>query len=407
MVRSIIIINSLLAQMVMGQSIEVPLDYNDPNSGSFQLEYEFGAEFNPELPTVVVIADAQQFYVRKGRMKKIQDDLFSKRINVLGILPRSTNEELRRKVQLQSNGTVDWFLAYKVYRSFQYANDIHSVLGKIPGDVYLYGQSGGALLITEYLSLFPDTRVKKVFIGASVNPVIEQKLGIIHDDFQRAFLSNHPQDRKKLDAVMDEGHFDRKLLATLFQRQNFFVGPSELSSKRSELIHRLYHRDTAYVAQLQKEFQIDAINALFGSEDGIPIRVRLSEFIYPLMEYRESDPNRFYPDLENSYQIAEPIMEHFKDQDHGMVNEFNERTFRKFTGKLFLLAGRYDHVADYRSSIYLGSLLENASLFIADDDHTFKSLKAEGHYSKMIQDFFFYNTEDWISTYSGFRWKEK
>ena len=41
----------------------------------------------------------------------------------------------------------------------------------------------------------------------------------------------------------------------------------------------------------------------------------------------------------------------------------------------FVLARRYNHIADYRSSIYLSALIDNCHLFIAGDDHTFKQLK--------------------------------
>lgn len=393
--------------IILGQTIQVPIDHRDPQLGTFELEYGFGADFNPDLPTVVVISDAQQFYVRKGRIKKIQEELFSDSTNVAGIIPRSTNLDLRKKIELHSNESTNWSLAYNIYRSYQFAHDIHSIVNHIPGDIYLYGQSGGAFLITEYLSLFPNSRVKKVFIGASVNPVIENKLGIIHDDFQRAYLSENPLARKRLDTILKDGFFDRSLVAGLFQRQNFFVELSELDNERSKLMERLYQRDTSYIANLKQEFQIEAINNLFDSEDGIPIRVRLSEFINPLIDHCNIEQGLFYPDIENSCHIAQPLLDYFKDRNQDISSTFNENTFRNFRGQVFILSGRFDHVADYRTSIYLGGLLNNATLFMADDDHTFKSLKSEGHYSKMIQDFFFQTSQNWIQKYSSFQWKEK
>jgi len=400
----------LIGINLFSQTINAPIDYQDLDKGYFKLDYEFGNVFNPELPTVIVIADAQQFYVRKGRITKIQDELFGKRFNVLGIIPRSFNEDLTEKISLKDGNKTNWKLAYTLFNSFQFANDIELIRKEVLKDhknVHLYGQSGGAFLITEYLSLFPETNIKKVFIGASVNPVIENKLGINHDNFQRDYLAKNKNDKVKLDRVLEENFFSRKLVASLFQRQNFFVELSELNNTRSELIDHLYLKDTTYINNLKKEYQIDAINGLFDSEVGIPIRVRLSEFIYPMLENWKNNRNSFYPDLENSYNIAYPLLALNKKNNFDISQGFNEKSFRKFKGEVFILSARYDHVADYRSSIYLNGLLENGTLFIVDDDHTFKSLKSHNDYAKLIQCFFDSTSKDWQSYFSSYLWKEK
>ncbi len=59
--RLILFLFWLKVANIFAQSIEVPVDYNNPGMGQFNLEYEFGAEYNPAKPTVIVIADAQQF----------------------------------------------------------------------------------------------------------------------------------------------------------------------------------------------------------------------------------------------------------------------------------------------------------------------------------------------------------
>lgn len=253
---------------------------------------------------------------------------------------------------------------------------------------------------------FPNSRVKKVFLAASVNPVIENKLGIIHDNFHRDYLSFHSLEQAKLDTIIREKFFDRKLVASLFQRHNFFVEIDSINKQRSELINRLYVKDTAYVNNLKKEYQIDAINNLFNSETGIPIRVRLSEFINPLLHSWKNQKTHFYPDFENSYNIAFPLLNLQNTSDFEISNVFIEGIFRKFKGKVFILSGRYDHIADYRSSIYLSGLLKNSTLFIANDDHTFKSLKANNDYASMIQDFFEANNKDWVLNYKKYKWQE-
>ncbi len=396
--------------LVSSQTISCPINHDDLNAGYFDLQYEFGLPFNPELPTVVVVSDAQQFYVRSGRINKIQNELFGENFNVLGLIPRSGNEDLLQKVNIINKKKTDWKLAYTIFNSKQFVNDLELIINQVLSNqqsIYLYGQSGGAFLITEYLSQFPNSKVKKVFIGASVNPIIEDKLGILHDNFQRSYLSKKREEKEKLKAVLSENFFSRKLVVSLFQRQNFFVELAELHKERSTLIKHLYIKDTIYINSLKRNYQIDAINKLFESSRGISIRVRLAEFIYPLLGDWKRDEDIFYPDLENSYNIALPVLELKKEDSNFHITQgFDENEFRKYEGDLFILSGRYDHVADYRSSIYLNGLSENSFLFIANDDHTFKALKANDSYKQLIQDFFLSSDNHWISNYGKYLWRE-
>ncbi len=405
----IIAFTLFFTQASFSQNISSPIDHDNLSTGYFNLEYEFGSSYNPELPTIIVVADAQQFYVRPGRIKKIQNELFSKDFNVLGVIPRSSNQDLIDKVQLVKDDKIDWELAYLIFKSYQFINDLELVIKEVLSkqqNIYLYGQSGGAFLITEYLSQFPNSKVKKVFIGASVNPIIEHKLGIIHDDFHRSYLLKNRIEKEKLDTILSQGFFDRKLVVNLFQRQNFFVELTELHKERSALMDHLYTKDTAKINNLKRIYQIDAINNLFESERGVSIRVRLAEFIYPLLEDWRVNKHTFYPELENSYNIASPLLE-LESPDFQMVEVFDENSFRNYRGEVFILSGRYDHVADYRSSIYLSGLLEHGFLFIADDDHTFKKLKSNDDYGKLAQDFFLStNNNQWAFRYYKYRWRE-
>lgn len=394
---------------IFAQSIEVPVNYNNPGMGKFNLEYEFGAEFDPAKPTVIVIADAQQFYVTKGRVQKIQEELFGSVFNVLGIISRGNYPELTDRVQT-GTGETDWEKAYSVFQSFQYVNDIQSVINQVlknQEEIYLYGQSGGAFLITEYLSVFPDSKVKKVFIGAAVNPSVEALLGLNHDSFYREFLAGNPMTQDQLAQIFEEEYFSRELVAQLFQRQNFFVEKSGLNAARSELMEKLYRKDTASVNTYIKNYQIDALDGFLASGFGIPIRVRLAEFIYPIRDRLTKNANKFYPDLENSYHTAFPVLNKANGNTREIPINFNPASLREFGGEVLILSARYDHVADYRSSVYLDGLFKNSSLFLVDDDHTFKRLKANNDYARIIQDFFKQNGENVISRYGNYRWFEE
>lgn len=394
---------------IFAQSVEVPVDYNNPEMGKFNLEYEFGAKYNPAKPTVIVIADAQQFYVSKGRVQTIQNELFGNEFNVLGIISRGNYPELTEKVKTD-DGETDWNKGYSLFHSFQYVNDIQSVIQQVlknQEEVYLYGQSGGAFLITEYLSVFPESKVKKVFIGAAVNPSVEALLGLNHDSFHREFLAGNPLAQNQLTQIFDEGYFPRALVAQLFQRQNFFVEKSGLDAARAELLEKLFQKDTASVNTYIKDYQIDALDGFLASDFGIPIRVRLAEFIDPFRERLTNNKDTFYPDLENSINAAFPVLKSEEGAIRPIKKVFNATSLKEFGGEVLILSARYDHVADYRSSIYLAGLFKNCNLFLVDDDHTFKRLKSNEDYAPIIQDFFNQNGETVISHYAKYRWLEE
>lgn len=44
------------------------------------------------------MSGSKQFYVRKGNMKRVQEDLFGEGFNVLGVIPRSNVSDLRKRV---------------------------------------------------------------------------------------------------------------------------------------------------------------------------------------------------------------------------------------------------------------------------------------------------------------------
>ena len=56
--------------------------------------------------------------------------------------------------------------------------------------------------------------------------------------------------------------------------------------------------------------------------------------------------------------------------------------------RVFVLAGRWDHTADYRSQIALASSYPKHVLFLANDNHTFNTLKQDGKYQGLIISFF-------------------
>ncbi len=408
----------LLSSAVRGQSdsltyfhLKVPVDHSDQASGFTTIYYESGAPFSAHKPTVFVIADAQQFYVRKGALNQLQNSLFDSTFNVIGIIGRNNSSDLKSRVS-DSSGTINWPEAGKIFSWQQYVNDIDAVRKKLLGErgkVYLYGQSGGGLLVHQYLSCY-GRFVERAFTGASVDYSFDSESGINHDRFWQETCERDSTFAARFSLLMERNLFPRELVAMLFQRQNFFVETDSLFSWRNILLNHLLMNDTAAINDYITKYQICDILAFIDSPDGIPVKVRLFEFILPLLKDLKIEANKLQPDLENLYYSCLPLINAYNENLTEPVI-IDHRPLHLAETEVFVLSGRWDHTADYRSQIALASTYRNHYLFMADDNHTFTSLKSNGLYSKMLITFLKYGKKDirfsdFMKSCEPYRWKE-
>ena len=93
-----------------------------------------------------------------------------------------------------------------------------------------------------------------------------------------------------------------------------------------------------------------------------------------------------YPDLEVQHNIAHPLVE-LQEKKRIALPDFEMPRLHDLDTEVFVLAGRWDHTVDYRSSIALAASYPHHHLFIADDDHMFQKLKDNGNFYRLMQDF--------------------
>lgn len=393
------------------QTITVPVDYANPKAGTTTISYELANKFSKNKPTVFIIADAQQFYVRRGAVANLQATLLDTSYNVVGIISRNNNSDLKKLVT-DETGNVNWEKAYTTYSWLQYVNDINEVRKKIVGNsgrIYLYGQSGGGFLIHQFLSVYGQF-VDKAFTAASVNYFLDDETGINHDKFWDETTKTSILFAEKFKQLIAQNTISREMIAMLFQRQNFFVKPDSLNFERTKLLNTLLANDTTLIKQYQKKYQITDIQKFYASADGIPIKVRLFEFIFPLLKDFEIKNDTLQPDIENLYFSSLPLIEAYNNRRiHPQAMQFTTQYGLKTT--VFVLAARWDHTADYRSQIALAYTYPNHILFIVNDNHTFSELKDDGNYQRLIVAFLkSENTANMLvvlrNDYWRYRWKE-
>ena len=372
-------------QVPIGATVEVPLDHEHPEMGRAPLYYELGAPYDPAKPLLLVIADGQQFYVRKGVMARLQRDEFGDAFNVAGIVGRGATQPFI-DAALDAAGRPAWEKAWRVFRAEQWVEDIDAVRRAIAGadsKVLLYGVSGGALLVQQYLSRHGG-QVARAFIGAPVNPFLVGELRLSSDRFWEEI---GPELQKTLRAALDKHAGDRAAVIMTLQRQNFFVPPDRLPAARAELIQALAAGDTGTYEKARKDYQVEEVKSFFDSNAGIPIRVREYEFFQPSGAASRLSDGGVNPDLENQRNFAAPLL---AVHEAGRIPApvFDAAPFHRLDTELFILAGRWDHAVDYRSTFALAAGFPRRHLFMADDDHMLGRMKDDDSRQALLRAFF-------------------
>jgi hypothetical protein len=369
-------------------TLRVPLDHDHPRAGSLHVEYDLGAPFDARRPTVFVVADAQQFYVRAGAMAGVQADLFGPGFNVVGLIGRSRAADMGPRITSPS-GTIDWSLAWRFLNSRQWVGDLESLRRHLLGPrgrVLLYGRSGGAFLVHEYLARHGQ-HVRRAFTSSVLLRQLDAQLGFQHDRFWQELGAQDERLRAALGAHLAATGAQRPTLIKLLQRQNFFVPVERLAAERAALVQEILASDQAALARRRESYQVDAVAALMAGPSGPGIRVRLYEFVQPLLARLPTTPNVVRPNIENEADAAEPLLALQRAGripaprfDAGALHDLRQT-------EVFVLAGRHDHTADYRSQMVLAAHYPRHSLLLADDGHQLERLDAAGLTARLAQAF--------------------
>jgi hypothetical protein len=383
---------SLVPSVVLAQTasatpkftVSVSIDHERPHLGRFALGCEWGAAPVPGRRTVLVVADGQQYFVRPGGAARLQRDLFGPGLNVLTIVGRSRSNAIGRLV-MNPDGT-DWRTAYRLLNWTQWARDIATVidgLGLERKGLGLYGRSGGAHLIHQYLTLRPKTRAR-VYVQAAVNDDLDAVWGLGGDPFWSEFSSS---DSALATRLLDwlRGHPEqRRNLVLILQRQNFFESQKALPAARRAAAKAFVEGDAAAVSDMKKRYQIDDLEQMRSTLEGVGSAVRVYEFASPRPDLRNvQGPLR--PADEADFYYAEPLSD---PPYRPPVPRTDWAKLREVGAEVLQVAGRYDHTCDYRTQIGLNGLTRNSKLVILDDNHVFKRWTDSGRQPAFVQAFF-------------------
>lgn len=350
---------------------DVPFDHARPSDGSFELDYFLAAPFQPRRPTVLVLGDGQQFYIRQDVWHTWRQR-FGPDVNVVGIAGRGFAPGLQARVGAPDGEA--WLEAYRLLRYEQWADDVDAVRRDLvgpEGQVLLYGASGGGRLVHEYLSRH-GRHVSRAMTQAAPFTYLDAEFGLSSDRFWEELGE---ADRVALTTLLDRQPQQREFYAHLFQRQNFFVDPARLAEARRALVADLVAGREAAIAQRRQDYQVDIVNQLIASPAGTGIRVRMFEFIAPLAERLASRRRTFSPDHEVSERVGRPLLA-LQRQGRIAPPQVALAALHRLETEVLMVAAHGDHTVDYRAQIGLASCYPHRRLLIFDDNHTFDRLAA-------------------------------
>ena len=377
-------------------SLDVPIDHTGAVTGSFGVHVEFGAPYDARKPTVFLIADGQQFFVRAGAMPALQERLFGPGFNVVGIVGRHGFADDPRFLSLirDENGDTDWEAAWALFRAEQWIGDIEFVRRSVFGDdagIMLFGRSGGGYLVHQYLHAYPS-HVSRAFTSAPAatwwTAYAGLRLDSFWDDIGRSDASAHARIRR----LLETGAHDRHRIASAFQRQNFFVPHDEIDAARLDLLATFESGDPEALERVYDDYQVTAVERLYESVRVAPTRVRMFEFVLPFLDEWTVRTDALDPDIEVMLSAAQPLTERLGSAvTLAPSGGYGDRaTVDGQRAEVFVLAGRWDHVVDYRAALALSASYARSYYWLADDNHTFDRLVGSGHYADVLQSFLAY-----------------
>jgi pimeloyl-ACP methyl ester carboxylesterase len=330
------------------------------------------------------VSDAQQYFTRPGGAARLQKELFGAELNLLTIVGRSRSEGLARLV-MKPEGT-DWAGAYRLLNWTQWARDLAEVIRQLKlgkAGLGLYGRSGGARLILEYLTLYPETPAK-AYVQAAVNQELDVRWGVGGDRFWGEFAADQPELARQLLVWLPNNPQHRRNLILVLQRQHFFETFETLAAARATATRAFLRSDSAAITEMLERYQVQAIEQTRSTLEGVGGASRVYEFAQSRTDRRLSQ-GPLSPTHEANFYYAQPLSD---APYRPRVPAADWSKLREQKAEVLLVAGRHDHTCDYRTQIGLNGLTRGSRLIILDDDHVFKRWDARGGQPRFLRRFF-------------------
>jgi len=356
------------------RNIEVPIDYDHPEGGTFKLYYQLSANFDYNQPSIFFLNDVQQGHGAPGEIDALAESYqLDESLNLVRYEPRGREYSY---IELHNDdGTVNWEKAYRVLSSRQLVEDIERVRQDLFSNhpdtkICLFGRSGGGYLVQEYLAKYSN-HVDRAFIRCAPNPLIMKKLGHLESKaFQDSLNAVDPALYGKLKVVLEKNIVpEMDLMWLMWQLPYGLENPGRI---QAQIINELYENNAdtydLYTEEKGLGFaKFQARKPMVEKELGVGWLLRplecdgcyvlgpAPEYIDPLY-YCLRELSSQYIKLVEEKRVPPPVYPSLEK-------------FKQIESEVFCLMGKHDHMSPYQIGIELGNYIKNYELFITDDNH--------------------------------------
>ncbi len=362
-----------LAADAHNRYVEMPLDHRAPELGSFTLYYQLSSNFDFGKPTVFYIVDSQQSARDVNKLAARYQ--FSDSLNL--VLIEYRGRENSHIDVTREDGSIDWEQAYHLLASHQAVEDIEAVRRDLFGadsdtKISLYGRSGGAYLIHEYLSKYSQ-HAARAFTRTAPNPLVMQLLGNPESKFFVEQLDEiDPGLHDKLKTVLARETVPSHDLLWLLLRLPY--GDPDAPGIQAGIIEELYEQDTRTFDEYRakSEYSLDFLRGeqldAMLQEMGAGMLLRPLECDGPYLLGPEPE---YVDPIYTSYRyISAPVFKLIEEQGFPAPSYPPLESYRHVEAEVFYLAGRSDHMSPWSIAVELANWFPNYAYFIADDTHT-------------------------------------
>ncbi|MBN1391267.1 MAG: hypothetical protein JW947_00515 [Sedimentisphaerales bacterium] len=362
-------------QDFFNRTLELPIDYDNPAAGTFQLYYQLTSNFDFNRPTIFFFYDSQQEYGRPGKVDELAKDREYNFFDSFNVVRYQFRGRQYSYIEVKnSDGTVNWEKAYRALASKQAVEDIERIRQEIFKDkpdtkILLYGRSGGAYLIQEYLAKYPQN-VKRAFIESAINPIAARQLGNPESkSLYNMLMEIDPGLHDKLKAVLKKDIVPKLNLLWILKgipyksqdpKGELASLINELSEGRKELYEQYRRRQGFDFSKLLVPEQQMGVWELGCYLRGIECDTEYllgpePNYVDPLYSCLRKGAEPYVRLIETGKvkAPAPPPLEKFKETD----------------AEVFWLTGKDDHVSPYQIAMEFRKYFKNYDLFIAEDNH--------------------------------------
>lgn len=382
----LILVASSAISPAPAETVPVPLDHDAPGGGSLELPYERPAELVSGRPTVIVVHDARSRWIERTEEGLPAAELFGEGFNVVVATGRALAPAAISAVSAVG-GSPDWETAYRLFRTRQWVEDLDALRRKLVGPdgrVSLYGRGGGALLLHQYLAEHGE-HVLRAFAEGGGDPWLDRRLGVNPDRFWLEVEQQGPKYRTKMTRLLGGATLESFEASLILERQRYFVAAPKLADARLRLAEAAISGDRKRLGEYRRFYELEEATQFLDSTESAAFRVRVFELLRAAGEGGARDGEELAPSRRVAREVARPLAEAAREGN--AADEFDHAPLRDVPAEIFVLAGRHDPTADYRSQIALATHYRDATLFIADEGFGFPDLRAAGLHAELVRAF--------------------